>query len=530
MKKSKTLPVLLCDYYKLAHRVQYPKGTSFVYDNFIPRKSLLSGIDKVVVYGLQAYIQEYLVEYFNEEFFNKDISEITIPYTRTIKHTLFVDEVDTKHIEELHELGYLPIEIKAIPEGTLVPLGTPILTLENTDKRFFWLPGFLETQLSSELWQPATAATIAREYKKILNGFADETVGNREHVPFQAHDFSFRGMEGVAGATKSGMGHLTSFVGTDSIPSIDGMEYYYQADIEKELVGTSIPATEHSVMCAHGQDELETFRTLITDVYPAGFVSIVSDTWDFWNVVGTVLPKLKKDIMARDGKVVIRPDSGVPEDIVCGSIKTVFATLNDLFKANFKGKAYIQEAGQYVIVDEWGADEYTPTLEEQGLVASLFDLFGGTTNSLGFKELDSHIGAIYGDSITLARCEEICRRLKEKGFASSNIVFGVGSFSYQYTTRDSLGFAMKATWTEVNGEEKMIFKAPKTDSSKNSLRGRVVVYNENGEIKYRDGLLKATEKEFEKEVDSLFETVFLNGEVKKTYPLSEIRQRIEESI
>lgn len=387
---ANTLPLLLCDYYKLSHRAQYPKGTEVVYSTWTPRKSLMPGINSAVAFGFQSFIQEVLVEYFNREFFQRDITEITAEYTRLVKHTLFVETVDVSHLEALHELGYLPIRMKAVAEGTIIPLNTPMLTLENTKPEFFWLTNFLETMMSAELWQSANSATISREYKRILTKFAMETNGNAEHVPFQGHDFSFRGMVGVNGATKSGAAHLTSFVGTDTIPAISFLERYYGANVEKELVGTSIPATEHSVMCAHGLDERESFRKLIQEVYPTGFVSIVSDTWDFWNVIETVIPSLKKEILSRDGKVVIRPDSGDPVKIIVG--------------------------------DENGETE----LERKGLIEALWDIFGGRVNDLGFKELDPHIGAIYGDSITRERATQILQGLKDKGFAASNIVFGVG--------------------------------------------------------------------------------------------------------
>lgn len=491
---ANTLPLLLCDYYKLSHRAQYPKGTEVVYSTWTPRKSLMPGINSAVAFGFQSFIQEMLVEYFNREFFGRDITDITSEYTRLVKHTLFVDTVDVSHLEALHELGYLPIRMKAVAEGTIVPLNTPMLTLENTKPEFFWLTNFLETMMSAELWQSANSATISREYKRILTKFAMETNGNAEHVPFQGHDFSFRGMVGVNGATKSGAAHLTSFVGTDTIPAISFLERYYGANVEKELVGTSIPATEHSVMCAHGLDERESFRKLIQEVYPTGFVSIVSDTWDFWNVIETVIPSLKKEILSRDGKVVIRPDSGDPVKIIVG--------------------------------DENGETE----LERKGLIEALWDIFGGRVNDLGFKELDTHIGAIYGDSITRERATQILQGLKDKGFAASNIVFGIGSFTFQYNTRDSLGFAMKATYTKRNDGEHMIFKAPKTDASKKSQRGRVVLFEENGEVKFRDGLTLETEAEFEKTVTPLLQTIFEDGKVQNLTTLKEIRTRIEQSL
>ena len=494
INQPNTLPLLLCDFYKLSHREQYPKGTEFVYSPLTPRKSLLKGIDGAVVFGVQSFIQEMLVEYFNREFFERSLDEVVYEYTRLVKYSMNVEKVDVSHLIALHKLGYLPIRIKTLPEGTFVPMNTPVLTIENTLPEFFWLTNFLETMMSSEIWQSSTSATISREFKKILTKFAIETNGNTDHVPFQAHDFSFRGMVGVPGATKSGAGHLTSFYGTDTIPSIFFLERYYGANIEKELVGTSIPATEHSVMCAHGQDERESFRKLIQEIYPKGFVSIVSDTWDFWKVIGEVIPSLKEEILSRDGKVVIRPDSGDPVKIIVG--------------------------------DSDGETE----LERKGLVQALYEIIGGRVNDLGYKELDPHIGAIYGDSITRERAHEILQGLKDKGFAASNIVFGVGSFTFQYNTRDSLGYAMKATHTQRNGEEYMIFKAPKTDASKKSQRGRVVVYEENGEIKYKDGFTKQAEVDFEKTVKPLLQTVFEDGQVQNLTTLSEIRERIERTL
>jgi len=193
-----------------------------------------------------------------------------------------------------------------------------MLTIENTCPEQFWLTNYLETLFSAEVWQPSTSATLSYQFRRILDRYALMTTGSTEGVQFQGHDFSMRGMEGVEPAAKSGMGHLLSFVGTDTIPAILAAERYYGADIEQELVGTSIPATEHSVMCAYGQDELASYRRLITEIYPTGMVSIVSDTWDLWKVLTQVLPQLRGDILRRDGRLVIRPDSGDPVKIICG--------------------------------------------------------------------------------------------------------------------------------------------------------------------------------------------------------------------
>ncbi len=286
----------------------------------------------------------------------------------------------------------------------------------------------------------------------------------------------------------SGAGHLLSFVGTDTIPAINYLERYYYANVEKELVGCSVPATEHSIQCAYGND-LKYFQNTINNVHPTGIVSIVSDGYDFWDVVGNVLPALKTDIMKRNGKVVIRPDSGDPVKILCG---------------------------------DSDSDE---SLAKVGLIQCLWNTFGGTINEKGFKVLDSHIGAIYGDSITLDRCRAIVNLLGEAGFASTNVVLGIGSYSYQYNTRDTFGFALKSTLVKINGEEKQIFKAPKTDSGvKTSQKGAVVVFDQEGQIQYQDGLMLQEAKDTSK--TNLLQTIFKNGQVYSVQTLKQIRAKV----
>jgi nicotinamide phosphoribosyltransferase len=240
---------LLTDFYKQSHRPQYPENTETVLSTWTPRASRMDGVIEIVNAGQQVFIKEYLMNFFNENFFYQPKSKVVSEYARIIKNTLGVANPDTKHIEELHDLGYLPLSIKSLPEGTVVPLRVPVMTIQNTDTRFFWLTNFIESLASCELWQISTSATIAREYRKLLNKAALETVGNTDFVPFQGHDFSMRGMSSLRSATTSGMGHHLSFVGTDTIPAIQAAEHYYGANVETELVGTSIPATEHSIQC-----------------------------------------------------------------------------------------------------------------------------------------------------------------------------------------------------------------------------------------------------------------------------------------
>lgn len=489
-------PMLLCDFYKISHKELYPQGTEKIYSTFTPRTSRIQGIDKVIVFGIQQFIKKYLIDYFNENFFGKEKTEVINDYQRVIKNTLGIETPDTTHIELLYDLGHLPIKIKMLREGTLVPIRVPCLTIENTDERFFWLTNFLETLMSCEIWQTMTSATIAFEYRKIVQQYSTETCDNNEHLMFQCHDFSMRGMSSVASAINSGIGHLLSFTGTDTIPAILAMEKYYNSDVKNELIGTSIPASEHSISCAYGQNnELEYYRHIIQDVHPNGFVSLVSDTWDLWNVIENYLPKLKGIILNRNGKVVIRPDSGCPVKILCGD-------------------------NSYPV----------GTPQHKGVIELLWDIFGGTVNEKGYKVLDSHIGAIYGDSITLERCREILNNLKNKGFASSNVVLGIGSFSYQFVTRDTFGFALKATYAVVDGEERLLFKDPITDDgTKKSQRGIVAVVETDGELKLVDGLNRKNYEAIYKSID-LLETVFVDGKLVRDESLAAIRERVNKYI
>lgn len=499
---------LLCDFYKLAHRAMYPEGTETVYSTWTPRASRMNGVNEVVVAGNQRFVKKFLIDFFKENFFDRPKAEVVAEYVRFVKFTLGDQKPHSAHLEELHDLGYLPLLIKAVPEGTVIPLRVPALTVQNTDKRFFWLTNYIETLASCELWPTYTGATIAREYRKLLEKHAMKTVGDTGFVQFQGHDFSMRGMMGVEAAANVGLGHLLSFVGTDTCPAIQAAEMYYGADIEKELVGTSIPATEHSIQCSYG-DDMAYLKRMITEVHPNGPVSVVSDGYNFWDVIGRVIPALKADIMARTGhpfgldKVVIRPDSGDPVLIVCG--------------------------------DPQGKTE----LERKGAIEALWDIFGGTYSEVNsfrskpeggmeakterYKILDSHIGLIYGDAITLRRAEEICERLAAKGFASTNVVFGIGSYTYQYNTRDTFGFAIKSTACVINGREKQIFKDPKTDDGiKKSQKGRVIVYRDgDGKITFKDGFPLGTELNAD-----LLQPIFQDGKLLNETTFAEIRARL----
>lgn len=481
-------PLLLTDGYKIDHRRQYPEGTTLVYSNWTPRKSRIEGVNEVVLFGLQYFIKKYILEDFEEHFFRQPKEKVVEEYRRRINNYLGANEVGTKHIEDLHDLGYIPMVIKSLPEGASIPVRVPMFTMYNTKSEFFWLTNYFETLVSAVVWMPCTSATIAKQYRKVLDSFARETSSVTEFVDWQGHDFSMRGMAGIEAGLLSACGHLLSFRGTDTIPAIDILEKYYGANSDDELIAGSVSATEHSVMCMGTIDnELETFRRLICDVYPKGIVSIVSDTWDLWKVLTKYLPQLKNEVINREGKVVIRPDSGDPVDIICG---------------NPNGKT-----------------EH----ERKGVIELLWDTFGGEVNEKGFKELIPNIGAIYGDSITVDRATRICQRLKDKEFASTNVVLGIGSYTYQYNTRDTFGFAMKATYGEVNGEGRAIFKDPITDDgTKKSAKGLMKIVKENGTYKVYDQVTWSEEQRGE------LREVFCDGKLIINQTLREIRERIRQ--
>jgi len=503
-------PFLLTDGYKTGHHQQYPEGTTLVYSNFTPRSNKYApkGCDQVVVFGSQMVMKQ-IHEMFQEGFFSQPKDVVCGEVKRELSMYLGTD-YDVTHIEKLHDLGYLPIIVKSITEGKTVPIKVPVLTIYNTHPDFYWLTNYLETLLSNLLWKPMTSATIANQYRKVLTKWMEKTdKENAWFIDWQGHDFSMRGMDSAEATISSGLGHLTSFSGSDSLPTIYGARKYYG---ETGFVCGSVPATEHSVMCAGTkEDEVETFRRLL-NTYPKGILSVVSDTWDLWKVCTEHVVTLKEEILARDGKLVIRPDSGNPVDILCGFPKNEEGLL-------YNSEENIKNGDSYYL-------EPKNTPEEKGVIELLWDVFGGTINEQGYKVLDSHIGAIYGDSITIDRANEICERLEAKGFASTNVVLGIGSFTYQYNTRDTFGFAMKATYVEINGEGREIFKDPITDDgTKKSATGLLCVEElPDGKIGLYDKVTWNTEN------TGLLRPIYEDGVFYNQTTLTEIRKKISNLI
>jgi len=550
------------DFYKADHKSQYPENTTKVYSNFTPRSTKYfkdSTDNKIVVFGIQAMLIDFLIEDWNSFFISPKQNSIA-KYKHLMDSTLGKDVIQTKHLEELYDLGYLPLHIKAIEEGKRVQSKIPVLTITNTNDKFYWLVNYLETVISTELWKPMTMATVAFEFRKLFESYAKETSTIEWFVPFQGHDFSMRGLANRFEAFKNSIAHLTCFVGTDTIPAIDGAEYFYPND-DDSLIGTSVFASEHSTITMQIHDVLrknnltdtlenrrlaeeEVLKYMLTKVYPQGIYSHVSDSYDYWYLLSNTLPKLKNIIENREdisetqiSRLVIRPDSGDPEKVICGynildadddnmEVNTTDSLLKKLQK-QFQKQNYYDAFKLNGKIYDIKSLRILSKEEAMGSLRTLYSIFGGKKNDKGYIDLNSKIGLIYGDSITLERAKKILERMKYLGFSSTNVVFGIGSYSYQYMTRDTLGFAMKATYGEVNGKGINIFKEPKTDSgTKKSAKGLLYVdYKDNEYVLYDQ-----VSPEKESDNSNQLKTVFLNGELIKKISLNEIRENIKKEL
>lgn len=485
-----TNPMLLIDFYKAVHSDMLPKEIEKSVSYFTPRMSRVKMWDSVVMFGLQAFIKTYLIEYFNREFFEKPLEEVIGEYDRVLNAALGAGAFHSEKIVRLHKLQYLPIEIKALPEGTRVPMHVPMFEISNTHPDFAWLPQALESLISAELWHPMLSATVGATYRQIVNKYYDISVEDSIPRGKALGDFSFRGQECLQSAVKSSAGWCLSFLNTATVPVIPFLEQMYGCDCEKEPVAFGAVSTEHSVMCSNyavDGDEITLLRRLLTEVYPNTSFSAVLDSYDYWNIIENVLPQLKPEILAHNGCMLMRGDSGDCVEVVT---KTVF---------------------------------------------KLWDIFGGTVNAKGYKVLDPHVKAIYGDSITIQRCEEIYQILIKNGFACSNVALGVGSFSMQCVeeegilkpfTRDTFSSCIKATYCEVAGQPIPIFKNPKEGGFKKSQKGLCYVYrNEEGEITFADGY---TSENIPRE-NNMLETVYKDGRMVKEQTLREIRDLLNDN-
>jgi nicotinamide phosphoribosyltransferase len=492
-----TLALLLSDTYKQCHDRMYPKGLTKLVSYWVPRKSMLETQDKMVFFGLNAFIQQYLVEYFHDNFFGLSEKEILSLYTDNMNIQIGEGNYDTDKIIKLHRLGYLPLEIRALPEGALVPMGVPCIEISNTHDDFAWLVQWIECILQVELWKPCCHATIGYMYRQIADYWYNKTVDGLSSAMACA-DFGMRGMSCMEEAIRCSASWLLSFNKTSTIPAINYIDKYYNANCKENGIGLRAVSTEHSVMGANyaiDGDEITFVKKLLNELYPNTSFSMVSDTYDYWNMVNNILPQCKEDIMKHNGKLLVRPDSGNIVDI---SVKTV---------------------------------------------QSLWDNFGGTINSKGYKVLDPHIGVIYGDGCTLTNVADIWSELEKLGFAANNIFYGVGAFCFSAVvengkliamTRDTFGIAMKATYGVIDGKEVQIYKDPKTDTNKlkKSHKGCCIV--KGNVIKTGNGQLVVdytcsdghSWNEAYYSYDNVMDTVFKDGKIAKTEDFATIRHRL----
>ena len=485
--------LLLSDGYKQVHAEQFPKGTTKLVSYMTPRKSRLNE-KELIFFGLQGFCKEYLIDYFNENFFLVPKDIVIEEYTRILDVMMGKGNYGVEKIAKLHDLGYLPLEIWSVPEGSKVPMGVPCIEITNTHDDFAWVVQWVESLLSSEIWKPCVHAGVGYSYRKIVDKWYDKTVDDEVPHNRAISDFGFRGMSCSQEATHASAAWLLSFLGTATIPAVPYLEEYYNCDCTKEPVGYSAVSTEHSVVASNfavDGDEITLLRRMLTEIYPNTSFSFVSDTYDYWNLVKNILPQLKDEIMSHNGKLLVRPDSG---DIVEISVNTIKA---------------------------------------------LWDIFGGKTNSKGYNVLDPHIGCIYGDGVTQKRAEIIYSELEKEGFAANNIVFGAGSFSFNCIeengilnpyTRDTYSIAIKATAGIVNGKWIPIFKDPKTDReaknggcAKKSQKGCCFVYKDaDGKLAYVDECSEIRHK------GSAMIPVYKNGEIVTEQKLSEIRNLLHD--
>ena len=462
----------LTDSYKTSHWKQYPKGTSKVYSYLESRGGKF---DNTMFYGLQYFIKQYLSGQVVTE---EKIQRAKKFWDAHLGPNHF-NEAGWRHILDKHN-GHLPVRIKAVPEGTVVKTGNVLVTVENTDPEVPWLTNFLESILL-QVWYPTTVGTLSREVKKNLINYLKKTTSyNPEEisgvVAFMLHDFGFRGVSSVESSGLGGSSHIINFMGTDTVSAILFAQEFYNTE---NPLAFSIPASEHSTITSWGEPfEVKAMENML-DSYPTGLVACVSDSFDiiracrdYW---GTAL---RDKILSRDGRLVIRPDSGDPVQ-----------TLKQIFHI-------------------------------------LWDKFGGTTNDKGFKVLDPHVRVIQGDGVNFESISDICNMMIEEGFSIENIAFGMGGALLQKVDRDTQKFAFKCSSITINGEEAEVRKNP-IEINEKGERVQSFKKSKAGRLKLVNG--QTVEHSHDEDGDELVE-VFLNGKVMKEWTFEEVRERAQVEI
>ena len=446
---------LITDSYKLGHWRMLPTGTEYVYSYFEARTG--AKYKQTVFFGLQKLLKEL-------ESIRITMEDVELGKAFTDAHigpNVFNYD-GWKYIVEKHN-GKLPLEIRAVAEGTAVPINNVLFTVVNTDPKCPWLVGHAETILT-HCWYPSTVATLSRTTKEFFIKVMTETCDTLEKLPFMLHDFGMRGVSSLESAEMGGLGHLVNFMGTDTIPAILAGWKYYNT---KEMLGFSVNATEHSIMTALGRKgEAQVIADLI-EKFPTGILSIVFDSYNIEVCVRELVGgKFKGAILNRDGVLVVRPDSGDP-------VSTIMTLLN--------------------IIE---------------------DKFGSYKNKKGYKLLNDKVRLIWGDGIDLAGIKDIVRAMIAEKWSVDNICFGMGGGLLQKVNRDTQRFAFKSSAQCRDGVWHDIFKDP-IDKSKRSKKGKLALIKENGIFK--------TVKQKGSEGKDLLVQVFHNGKVLKEYTFEEVR-------
>ena len=418
MKLAKNI-LLNTDSYKVSMFKQYPAGTTGVYSYIESRGGRY---DKTVMFGLQAFIKEYLLDPITQ-------SDIDVADEILTAHGEPFNREGWQYILDTHK-GFLPVVIRAVPEGTVVPVKNVLATIENTDPKCFWLTTYLETALLRAVWYPTTVATQSYTIKQVIKDFLDKT-GDPTLIDFKLHDFGARGVSSMESAGIGGAAHLVNFMGTDTITGVLYAREYYNAGI----AGFSIVAAEHSTITSWGRDgEVDAYRNMLNQfAKPGSIVAIVSDSYDVYNAASRLWgEELKDQVVASGATIVIRPDSGDPVEV------------------------------------------------NRQLIEILGAKFGYTTNGKGFKVLNN-VRLIQGDGVNELTIRSILGAFMAMGWSADNIAFGMGGALLQGLDRDTQRFAMKCSSAQINGEWVDVQKDPATDSGKKSKAGRVQLWESGGE-------------------------------------------------
>jgi nicotinamide phosphoribosyltransferase len=454
--------ILKTDSYKLGHYNQYPKGTTGVYSYAEAR--IGGKYKELVFFGLQPLLRKLAGSVVTKE----DVNDAWhLANAHFGNPDVFNYDGWMYIVEELD--GKLPIRVKAMPEGSVVELGTAVFTIENTDPKCFWLTNALESFLL-HVWYPSTVATLSRAVKQNLAGYLERTSDNPDAINFMLHDFGYRGATTDEAAAIGGLGHLVNFMGTDTLPALLLGINEYEANLE--TLGFSVVATEHSVMTALGAAGERSQVQRLLDDNPTGIISCVIDSYNPYKFVDMCGQVFKQKIMRRDGKFVFRPDSTTDRDP-------------------------------------------TPEAHVITLLEVIGRYFGTTTNSKGFRVLDPHVGILWGDGIDADGIEKILRLMEREGWAADNIVFGMGGGLLQKVNRDTQRWAVKSSAQRRNTEVWVPVQKNPLDTTKKSKAGRLKNIRTAGRV--------VTVREDQSDAQDLLQVVFEDGVLVREYTFDEVR-------